>query len=70
MRTGWPGNQETLSRSPDHGNSSPVSTTVVFMRELGQKRERTREEVEAIYVHALLLGLDSTELDDEWVWTV
>jgi hypothetical protein len=41
-----------------------------FMRELGQKRERTREEVKAIFIHALLLGLDSTELDDEWVWTV
>ena len=41
-----------------------------FMRELGQKRERTREEVEAIYIHALLLGLDSTELEDEWVWTL
>jgi len=41
-----------------------------FMRELGQQRERTREEVEAIFIHALLLGLDSTELDDEWVWTV
>jgi len=41
-----------------------------FMRELGASRDRTREEVEAIFIHALLLGLDSTELEDEWVWAV
>lgn len=36
-----------------------------FMRKLAENRERSREEVEAIFIHALLLGLDSTELDDE-----
>lgn len=36
-----------------------------FMHELAENRERTREEVEAICIHALLLGLDSTELGDE-----
>ncbi len=45
-----------------------------FMSQLWQKRERSREEVEAVFIHALLLGLDSTELEgpleDEWVWTV
>jgi len=39
-----------------------------FMRELTESRERTREEVEAIFIHALLLGLDSTELADEQEW--
>jgi len=41
-----------------------------FTRELAKSRERTREEVEAIYIHALLLSLDSTELDDGWEWAV
>jgi hypothetical protein len=29
-----------------------------FMRELVERRERTREEVEAIFIYALLLGLE------------
>jgi hypothetical protein len=41
-----------------------------FMHELAKGRERPREDVEAIFIHALLLGLDSTELDDEREWTL
>lgn len=36
-----------------------------FIRELAQSREHSREKVEIIIIHALLLRLDSTELDDE-----
>ncbi len=39
-----------------------------FMNQLWQKRARSRQEVEAIFIHALLLGLDSTELQDEQEW--
>jgi hypothetical protein len=39
-----------------------------FMSQLGQKRERSRKEVEAVFIHALLLGLDSTELEKEQEW--
>jgi len=36
-----------------------------FKHEPGASRDRTREEVEAIFIHALLLGLDSIVLKDE-----
>jgi hypothetical protein len=39
-----------------------------FMSQLWQKRKRSREEIEAIFIHTLLLGLDGTELADEQEW--
>ncbi len=48
---------------PDEARS--VEGYEYFMSQLGHKRERSREEIEAVFIHALLLGLDSTELEDE-----